>query len=232
MHQVRVFHHAFYIFLRGSTGFMIWGSIVMTRSDRYATRRVWTSVLELLVNPCCSRFKIRPADRQTILIYISFKTCKSNPTPSNTIQHIILDLKPNHILHSGHHACTSCSTRWQIRAWNTPWSLALEFTMLVCLRGIARPTCRCFRWLVDVNPWEFAPWEPGKVVEELFVEAKIMVPLNQKQCRREIASSLWQRLMINDDWLRIITDGLSTMKSEEAWWEKIQQMQSLRVKLM
>lgn len=51
--------------------------------DRYATRRVWTSVLELLVNPCCSRFKVRPADRQTILIYISFKTCKSNPTPSN-----------------------------------------------------------------------------------------------------------------------------------------------------
>lgn len=42
-------------------------------------------------------------------------------------------------------------------------------------------------------------------------------------------SSLWQRLMINDDWLWIITDGLSTLKSDEAWWEKIQLMQSLRV---
>ena len=154
--------------------------------------------------------------------------------------------------------------RWQIRAWNTPWSLALEFTMLVCLRGIARPTCRCFRWLVDVNPWEFTPWEPGKVVEELFVEAKIMVPSKQKQCRwiKSMAETddywwlgggfkyfLFSPLFGEDshfDWYfsnglkppsrwlitEKITDGLSTMKSDETWWEKIEQMQSLRVKLM
>ncbi len=35
-----------------------------------------------------------------------------------------------------------------------------------------------------------------------------------------------------DDWLRIITDGLSMMKSDKKWWEVIQLMQMFESQLM
>ena len=43
MHQLWVFHHAFYIFLRGSTSFMIWGSIVTGMRRDVLGPQFWSS---------------------------------------------------------------------------------------------------------------------------------------------------------------------------------------------
>ena len=170
-------------------------------------------------------------------VYWSFETfdlyfLQNIDLQSNVIERIVFD-ENLHILHNGHHGSTSFN---MFLLWHkvTDQSLkhTLEFGIGIHHAGLPerdrKAMCRCFRWLVDVNPWELAPWEPGPGGGRTLCGSEDYGSFDQKQCQCNRIKSMAD----TDDWLRIITDGLSMMKSDKKWWEVIQLMQMFESQLM